>query len=314
MSENPNDAQLAQQRSYLELLAQMADPDQFLEVRWRGKAAPMRRRFIPVGRPGEAALLIRLLAPRSDVYVGAALRDGSGHGGRAAIRAMHLAYIESDDAATAERLAAFAHPPAMVIASGTPGHLQVYWLLDRRYPPAEVESANRRLARALGGDPACADCARILRPPGTLNHKRIPPRAVTLLALCEHERCSLSELTARLPADPRPPAAAGAPAARRASMFPFDGELRAIPAAEYVRVLAGLEPDREGKVPCPFHRDRTPSMQLYGDRGFYCFGCGAGGTIFDFASRIWGISPRGAAFIELRERLRVQFALTKAPR
>jgi hypothetical protein len=313
MSENQNYWAQKAQLAYLALLADMADPDQFLEVRWRPRAARMRRRFVSVGRLGDVALLIRLLAPENDVYVGVAPRDGSGHGGRAAIGALHLAYIESDHAATAERLAAFAHPPTMVIASGTPGHHQVYWLLDRRYPPPEVEAANRRLARALGGDPACADSARILRPPGTLNHKQLPARPVTLLVLREHARSSLAQLTEGLPADPSPTAAGRLPAQRRASTVPLDGDLRAIPAAEYVRVLAGLVPDGEGKVLCPFHRDRNPSLQLYGDGGFYCFGsgCGAGGTIFDFASRMWGVSPRGAGFVELRERLAVQFGLTR---
>jgi hypothetical protein len=316
MSENQNDPTQEAQLAYLALLADMADRDQFLEVRWRPRAARMRRRFISVGRLGDAALLMRLLAPENDVYVGVAPRDGSGHGGRAAIGALHLAYIESDHAATAERLAAFAHPPTMVIASGTPGHHQVYWLLDRRYPPAEVEAANRRLARALGGDPACADSARILRPPGTLNHKEITTRSVTLLVLREHARFSLAQLSEGLPADPSPPAPGRPRVMRRGSTYPLDSGLRAIPAAEYVRVLAGLVPDSEGKVLCPFHRDRNPSLQLYADGGFYCFGsgCGAGGTIFDFASRMWGVSPRGAGFIELSERLAVQFGLTRTPR
>jgi hypothetical protein len=315
MSENLNPSLQSAQLSYLNLLAGMADPGQFLDVRWRPPAAPMRRRFISVARLQDAVRLITVLAPRNDVYIGVAPRDGSSHGGRAAISGLHLAYIESDHATTAERLAAFAHPPTMLIASGTPGHHQVYWRLHEPCSPAEVESANRRLALALAGDPACADAARILRPPGTLNHKHTPPRTVTLLVLREHAQFTLAQLTEGLPEDPSPPAAGRRCAGQRTGRTRLDRDLLAIPAADYVRVLAGRSPDREGKVLCPFHGDSNPSLQLYEDGGFYCFGsgCRAGGTIFDFAGRLWGISPRGAGFLELRERLAVQFALTTTP-
>ena len=81
----------------------------------------------------------------------------------------------------------------------------------------------------------------------------------------------------------------------RAGAHPLDRELLAIPAAEYVRVLAGRSPNREGKVCCPFHADSHPSLQLYPDGGFYCFGsgCRRGGTIFDFAAHLWGIHAAG---------------------
>ena len=80
----------------------------------------------------------------------------------------------------------------------------------------------------------------------------------------------------------------------RAERTALDRELLAIPAAEYVRVLAGLEPNRAGKVLCPFHQETDPSLQLYPDGTFYCFGrhskdraCRKGGTIFDFAAAMW---------------------------
>jgi len=311
MQESTNPSIHPAQLAYLSVLAQSAGPARFLDVRWRRPAGPMHRRFVSAGRLEDAARLLCTLAARNDVYVGVALRDGHGHGGRAAISGSHLAYIESD-ANTAERLVSFAHPPTMVVASGTPGHVQVYWLLDRRCSPSELESANRRLALALAGDPACADAARILRPPGTFNHKHDPPRPVTLLVLREHARYSLAELTRGLPQDPSPVPGGRRSAEPRIGRTPLDRDLLAIPAAEYVHVLAGLSPNREGKVRCPFHSDSDPSLQLYPDGGFYCFGsgCRAGGTIFDFAGRLWGIPTRGVAFIELRGRLAQQFHLT----
>lgn len=38
---------------------------------------------------------------------------------------------------------------------------------------------------------------------------------------------------------------------------------------------------------CPFHNEKTPSFTVYPENGsFYCFGCGVGGDIFTFTSRI----------------------------
>jgi hypothetical protein len=265
----------------------------------------MRRRFFATVRLQSAAQLIERLAPANDVYVGVALRDGQVNGGRAAISSSQLVWVESDDALTAQRLQAFPHPPTMVIASGSPGHMQLYWLLDRLHPIGDVESANRRLAVVLAGDLGCAEGARILRPPVTLNHKHDPPRAVTLLVLREGARISLACLTEGLPADENRRTLTSTSTALRLRQSGDHEQLLRIPAADYVYALTGRSPNREGKVHCPFHDDRTPSLQLYRDGGFYCFGsgCGKGGTIFDFSGYLWGIPPRGRSFRELRRRL-----------
>src|ERR1051325_11373159 len=40
---------------------------------------------------------------------------------------------------------------------------------------------------------------------------------------------------------------------------------------------------------CPFHSEKTPSFSVSATKGLYkCFGCGAGGSIFDFIMRIEG--------------------------
>jgi hypothetical protein len=217
-------------------------------------------------------------------------------------------------------------PQALQI-TGSPGHLHVYWRLRERASSAEVERTNRRLAVLLEGEPGCADIVRLLRPPTSLNHKHTPPVAVRLLQHNANARCALPELTASLPRDPQPTLTCAPRASRhRVERSALDRDLLAIPASEYVRVLANLTPNLAGKVLCPFHHERDPSLQLYPDGTFYCFGrhskdraCHKGGTIFDFAAGMWfsGQSPdiplRGRQFIEVRERLATTFGITQRP-
>ncbi len=82
-------------------------------------------------------------------------------------------------------------------------------------------------------------------------------------------------------------------------------ELLAIAPVVYVEALTSERVGRDGKIACPFHEDRTPSLHVYDDpeRGWTCFGCGRGGTIIDFGAALWGVEPRGAAYYELRQRL-----------
>jgi hypothetical protein len=308
LSDKPGAAQLA----FLHLLAQSHRGSGFLDVRWRKHGGPMRRRFFSTSDLDRVAQFLSRSARRNDVYVGVALRDGDVHGGRAAIGGAQLVWVESDDPRTAPRLGAFAHAPTMVVASGTPGHLQLYWLLDRRYPIEQIESANRRLATALAGDAGCSDGARILRPPDTFNHKHDPPRPVTLLVHRPQPRYALAHLTGGLLEESDPPITEPSAIQQHPERSRLDRELLSVPADEYVRVLTGCSPNREGKVRCPFHEDHEPSLQLYADGGFYCFGsqCRKGGTIFDFAAHLWGITPRGVAFLQLRKRLAKQFGLS----
>jgi DNA primase len=42
---------------------------------------------------------------------------------------------------------------------------------------------------------------------------------------------------------------------------------------------------------CPFHTEKTPSFSVNRERGFFhCFGCGAGGTVFNFLMRMDGLT------------------------
>jgi hypothetical protein len=307
-------------RIYLEMLAGGSRAGQFFNLRWLTPVGRMRQQFRSARQIQRAAERIETLAETTDVFVGVALRDRR-RGGKAAISGSRLLYLDCDDERARDRIAAFAYPPTMEVASGTPEHLHPYWRLDRHVSPVQVESANRRLAAALGADPACVDVARILRPPGTFNHKHDPPRPVRLLAYRPHARYSLTQLLAQLPSDPAPAARAGRSSRPRAPRTAIELRLLAIPAAEYVRVLAGREPNLAGKVLCPFHEETNPSLQLYPDGTFYCYGrhnkhraCRKGGTIFDFAAALWGLGTRGNDFLELRRRLASTFAITPLPK
>lgn len=102
---------------------------------------------------------------------------------------MSKAWIVSadcDDDASIAALGRFAVPPSIVVASGgitAAGRdkLHAHWCLREPVGPAELVDAKRRLALALGSDRAVCDAARIMRIPGTRNHKTDPSRPVRLL-------------------------------------------------------------------------------------------------------------------------------------
>lgn len=63
---------------------------------------------------------------------------------------------------------------------------------------------------------------------------------------------------------------------------------------------------RGRKVACPSHApDRTPSLHVYDDRarGWYCYGCRRGGSVYDLGSVVFGLGTRGDDFRLLQQRL-----------
>jgi len=65
----------------------------------------------------------------------------------------------------------------------------------------------------------------------------------------------------------------------------------------------GYSANRAGFICCPFHSEKTASLKLY-DRSFHCYGCGAGGSVIDFASRLFQLDALGAV-----KRLNEDFSL-----
>ena len=70
---------------------------------------------------------------------------------------------------------------------------------------------------------------------------------------------------------------------------------RALPARE-VFERYGFTPNRAGFIQCPFHAgDNHGSLKVYdGSRGWHCFGCGAGGSVIDFAMRLFDLGFKDA--------------------
>jgi putative DNA primase/helicase len=95
------------------------------------------------------------------------------------------------------RLSATLLPASLVIETG--GGLHCYWLFHEAEAAtpeavARVETALRRLADHIGGDPQCAECARLMRVPGTVNYKREIPVAARVLGDRPAARYELAEL------------------------------------------------------------------------------------------------------------------------
>jgi RepB DNA-primase from phage plasmid len=216
-------------------------------------------------------------------------------------------WADLDGADAVRALERFEPALSIVIASGTGENCHAYWPLTVPLPRDEVERANRRLAYALGADPASADSARILRIPGTWSHKHRPPAPVRALRLDVERRLDAADVVGGLTDPPKPAPAAAAPRVHHGN-----DPLLGIAPEDYVRRLLGVEVPRHRKVPCPFHPDRRASLHVYesAERGWYCFGrCRRGGTIHDLAALLYGLQPRGEDFLRLRAELRRTFGL-----
>jgi hypothetical protein len=115
-----------------------------------------------------------------NLFFGVATRDGNG-GTKENIIHIPALWCDIDFKNTSreiarEKLSSFPFRPSIVVKSG--GGVHCYWVLKE---PAEksdtsaIEDVNKRIAVALGGDLAATDAARIMRVPGTINHKYPAP-------------------------------------------------------------------------------------------------------------------------------------------
>jgi hypothetical protein len=276
-----------------------------IEVRFR-VASGMRQRFFPSGALGSVVDGVLALASHTDVFVGVLprvrrrgrLEDVAPEAG--------VIWTDCDTEASAGALASFVPRPSMVVASGSGQHRHAYWFLQEPVDLGCVERLNRRLARALGADAGVVTKPHtILRPAGSANMKHSPPAPVRLIGVRQSRRVSADELDRQLPREPAIEVDQRVRPARRPWRDFVGDSLQSVPPPVYFEQLTGIRVGRSGKVRCPFHEDRTPSLHVYDDpeRGWYCFGCGRGGSIYDLASLLWKRPARGRDFIQLRREL-----------
>lgn len=284
----------------------------YFEVRAIG-AHPIQR-FVPLEDRAGAAEEILELDQRANTYVAAAPRRRRS-GGADAVERGYALWADLDGPEALERLAAFSPRPTLVLASGSPGCAHAWWQITATpLAPRELERANRRLAHALGGDMRATDAARILRPCGTRNHKHSPPTPVQVVELEPERSYRAEEIVGDLGDPPEPERAPRPASAVRGSRH---DPLKAIPACEYVELLAGVVAPRDDvKICCPLpgHQDRIPSFHVGGPdpAAWHCFGaCDVGGGVYELAGHLWGASVplRGDDFRAVRELLLERFGM-----
>jgi len=303
MTPSPETGDAVAMARYLDVLFGCARSATLIDVRWR-RDGRMSQGFVPVRDRATLTTVVPALAGRHDVYVGVLPRWRRSGGRDAIVSDCRTVWVDLDTDVAARVLEPVDPAPSLVVASGAPGHLHAYWSLSRAEPPLVIERANRRLARALGADLASTDAARILRPPATINHLRDGAPVALADVVDLGSRCRLADLVGGL-ADP--------PDRRADVLVRHDGQSRwvggdwlaAVSPERYVLALTGKRVNRDRKVNCPLHDDWIPSLHVYDDpeRGWYCFGCRRGGTVYDLAGALWGIQPRGDGIRALRSGL-----------
>lgn len=187
------------------LAATYTGMDGYLNIR---TLPPVQEAFVPVSA---VEALEAFVVPRRDrnVYIGVATRTSNRDGSLKGCAALPALFADLDFKDYPSEADAHAHlasflPPSMIVASG--GGLQPWWLLkdpiDLQQDAASTKTLLRRLARALGGDLAAAEPARILRLPNTINHKYTPPRPVRMEAFEPDRRYNVCDFDDLLPAEP----------------------------------------------------------------------------------------------------------------
>jgi hypothetical protein len=206
-----------QAHCFLEALHAPLHYGEQIELRWNSPnfRGSMRRNFYP---STEAAAHEAIsLGLNYDVYVGVAPRWGS-DGTRVGVRRLGALWADLDAKgehtvdSRLRQLEDLTYHPSILILTGRGCH--AYWLLSKPLDGLEqlerAEGVMRRLGQGLGGDPVW-DRARILRVPGTFNHKYELPRPVELKRLEPRLRYDLEELEEMAKAFPEEGAPEGVP-------------------------------------------------------------------------------------------------------
>jgi putative DNA primase/helicase len=151
------------------------------------------------------------LSPHSgmNIFFGVAARRSSESGSLANCSTLSALFVDVDfkslsEEKASESLRELSFQASIIIRSG--GGLHGYWLLREAIELKEeahrVKNVLRRLAHRLGGDLGAAEPARILRLPGTFNHKYTPARPVSIEVLRPELRYNICDFEDFLPEEP----------------------------------------------------------------------------------------------------------------
>jgi hypothetical protein len=116
-----------------------------------------------------------------DVFVSMNALTGNARGRtRGEVASIRHLYLDFDDNGTHALRALQARsdiPIANYVVNTSPDHWQVSWRVQG-FGKEQAEATMREMVREFGADPAATDCARVMRIPGFVNHKRHPVHVV----------------------------------------------------------------------------------------------------------------------------------------
>jgi hypothetical protein len=281
-------------REFLLFLFKEKFEGEFIEVRGIREEDRPRQKFF---KDIEEALngISQWNEQKFNCYVGAATRIKE-EGSKDAIKHVIAlwAEVDSKDYGSSmerawEKVKASPIKPSYIICSGHGYHL--YWKLDMPYEANRASDVNRietvlkAIAEKLGGDLQVAELARVMRVPGTLNFKE--EKIVECHSIYSgNERYSLEAFN---------PIMEGfiqrqiENRVRRQRNYPGDGsiveEIKSHNPLLEVCEEYGLGFKKVGKqwqALCCFHDEHNPSLTVWDDGGWWCFGCGRGGDVISF--------------------------------
>lgn len=123
----------------------------------------------------EVLTFIETNTPTLEVYVAPSIFTAK-KATKQHVKGSHYVWLELDPEGmpipSPENLPHGIPAPSIRVKSGGPGHEHWYWALEEFSDLGTVEKINRGLTYALGADTSGWDGNQVLRPPGTLNHKR----------------------------------------------------------------------------------------------------------------------------------------------
>lgn len=214
---------------------------QFLDRFFRDTSFDINLRAVKIGQSNASSIFTRSSIEldefveqhtECELYFGCATREGGGkkeHCREAVALWCDVDFKNVQEAEARERLARFQPAPSIIINSG--GGLHVYWLLLKVAVAFDLERVLKGLAKVLSADPQCAEIARVLRIPGSFNHKYRPSREVRIEQACWERRYPLErfiqfELLAPYPGEAIPSEGKIPPESQHHTLLSFAGTLR----------------------------------------------------------------------------------------